>query len=166
MGGALLSIFIGALWGNWQPACLWSRSSWSESRQGSSRSRRWGVVAIGSPAGLWIRRSQFESEHPSRFLRADPVRQAWHMTKADDRLPATVRALFPKSASDILAVYAWRPRDGQTRPDRDGWEHLPLPVPPTRDLLIRLRAQGFTWINLQADNSASPHRDAEISKLL
>lgn len=81
----------------------------------------------------------------------------------------SVSALFPKIANrTILVNSAWRPEDSTLeRPasnGTDGW--TPIGKPATREVILELKRQGFTWINLAASGIANKYKDERISRLL
>lgn len=83
----------------------------------------------------------------------------------------SARALFPKSANAAVVVRgAWHPdRSTLPRPapgGMDGWADGFVPAVATRELIKRLRGQGYTWVNLECAGCANPRDDVEISRLL
>lgn len=63
---------------------------------------------------------------------------------------------------------AWRREDSTLeRPapnGSDGW--TPVGKPATREVILALRNEGFTWVNLAAGGVADKLKDAPISRLL
>lgn len=81
----------------------------------------------------------------------------------------SVRALYPKSANQTIMVRAaWRSEDSMLeRPaanGSDGW--TPVGKPATGEVILNLKDQGFTWVNLEAGGVAEMLKDEPISRLL
>jgi hypothetical protein len=90
------------------------------------------------------------------------------MAKKLDILPAA-RALFPKSANATVFIKnAWHPdRSTLSAPEKngtDGWR--PVRKLASRANLEALRAEGYTWVNLECSGVANPFRDFPIAALL
>ncbi len=80
----------------------------------------------------------------------------------------SAQAQFPPSANKTVRVRAaWKPSSGRTRPEpngSDGW--TPVGDRATRSVLTELKADGFTWVNLEAGGCANPFRDQAIDRLI
>jgi hypothetical protein len=65
-------------------------------------------------------------------------------------------------------VYAWRGEDATTdhpAPNgSDGWTLIQERA--TRDALLRLKARGYTVVNLQSSGAVATFKDASIDELL
>jgi len=92
------------------------------------------------------------------------------MSRYPDILPKA-QAQFPKSANRQVQIQAaWKAEDatsGASRPapnGNDGW--TPVNHAATRAAVEKLRAQGFTWVNLATSGCANPFKDIRIDELL
>ncbi|OAN29119.1 hypothetical protein A4X17_05965 [Plantibacter sp. H53] len=86
-----------------------------------------------------------------------------------DQILASARAQFPKSANKrIIVRAAFRPEDsstGEAGPGgSDGWTSFVEPA--TYEVISKLRAEGFTIVNLETGGTANPYRDVAISRLI
>lgn len=84
---------------------------------------------------------------------------------------ASAQAQYPKSANKNVQVKAaWHPdksTTGKGHPDFsgvDGWDFVRKLA--TRPVLEELRAQGYTWVNLENGGAAQVFKDVPISKLI
>jgi hypothetical protein len=86
-----------------------------------------------------------------------------------EAIPAKVRAQFSESANrSIQVAHAWRPLGDRLRPGSEardeGWTIVHRPASVT--VLMELRDQGFTWVDLRVGDVAKPGRDVPLSPLI
>lgn len=82
---------------------------------------------------------------------------------------ASAQAQFPKSANrTVIVANAWRRADSTLHwpaPNgTDGWTTVQKPA--TRAVVLELKEQGFTVVNLVTGGTARGHRDVRIDALL